>query len=362
MNDVSEARRRLASRITGEGLDAIASLDYHGRGIVRPIYEALRRRQGGAPLTTGFAERIVKAVQYGNTVVLATGFMIRRAMQPETDGLTGTAYLARVLSTGLGAKPLIICEEAASRAVRACLLAAGLRDDGEDDPQGKEALRFKVVGFPQGIGCGNTSVHLDAMESVISLKPAAFITIERAGKNSSGIPHTTFGLSVEDISSDMDSVLTRMKEQGVPTLAIGDMGNELGMGVVADVVSRVTPYGNECMCGCGGGVAAAGAADFAIMGSISDDACYAAGAAIAQLTGRFDLLPDADMIRGILIAALEAGAVDGITGNGEESIDMVGWKTHEAVIRIIREVVLKADEHDRARPQFIDRLLELSDV
>jgi len=41
------ARAELLSEIIGEGLDRLATIDLHGRGIVKPIYDAARERQGG---------------------------------------------------------------------------------------------------------------------------------------------------------------------------------------------------------------------------------------------------------------------------------------------------------------------------
>jgi hypothetical protein len=96
-----------------------------------------------------------------------------------------------------------------------------------------------------------------------------------------------------------------------------------------------------------------------MMGSVSDDTCYAVGASIAEQLGMDELLPDEGMIRETLEAAVSAGAVDGLTAESELSIDMVRWSTHAQLIRLMRECVQGAREHDSKRPQFIDHLLKL---
>lgn len=359
----TESRREHLSRIVAEGLDKLATLDFHGRGIVKPIYGAARARQGGEPLTYLFSRDLAGHCEKGRAIAIATGFMIRKAGEPETDGLTGTAYLAYVLSRGLGLFPVVICEKGAAEAARASVKATGLEEyELPGGMCGNAVLgqgRFAVVPFPaQGDACSEEG-QAASMETLLSLDPCAFVTIERPGKNAKGIPHTTFGAAMGDISADIDAVLEKFKATGKMTFAIGDMGNELGMGLVEDVVEEITPYGKVCSCGCGGGVAAAAKADRVMMGSISDDACYAIGAALAERLGRTDLLPEAGLIERSLKEAVSAGAVDGITAENVLSIDMVPWKAHRALIELIRELVLKSHAHDSARPQFIDTLTQL---
>ena len=42
---------------------------------------------------------------------------------------------------------------------------------------------------------------------------------------------------------------------GVLNIAIGDLGNEIGMGAIRETLERYIPYAapNACRCGCGGG-------------------------------------------------------------------------------------------------------------
>src|SRR5262249_49813549 len=95
-------------------------------GMLQPLYDAARKQAGG-PLCEAAARHIVKAVKPGDAIVLTTG-----AGGPpwlfcgETDGPLGLAALARALSLGLGALPLIITEARSEQPVAATLAAAGV--------------------------------------------------------------------------------------------------------------------------------------------------------------------------------------------------------------------------------------------
>lgn len=356
------ARQEKLSLIIAEGLDRLATIDFHGRGIVLPIYEAVRRAEGGLPLTYSFARGLIEKSSPGSSAVVATGFMIRRAMQPETDGLTGSAYLASVLARGLGLVPVLMCEQEAGRAACASFEAAGLSrisasslSEASEHPDGS----YIYNPLPAGESAQGAICFAEAVGALDSLEPCLFLTVERAGMNEKGVAHTTFGMSLTDISAKMDLVMEKLASKHVPTFAVGDMGNELGMGKARTMVEEITPFGRRCNCGCGGGVAAFREADFTMMGSVSDDACYCIGASLAEQLGRPELLPDPAIVEATLAASVRNGAVDGLTARNELSIDMLDWKEHSRLISLIRAQVLNAAAHDAERPQFIDRLLEI---
>ena len=72
---------------------------------------------------------------------------------------------------------------------------------------------------------------------------------------------------------------------GVLNIAIGDLGNEIGMGAIADHIKKYIPFTapGECACGCGGGILAASRADHVITATCSDWGCYGLIAALAYL-------------------------------------------------------------------------------
>lgn len=362
MNLARSARQEKLSQIIAESLDRLATIDFHGRGIVLPIYEAIRHAEGGLPLTYSFARGIIEKSSPGRTAVVATGFMIRKAMQPETDGLTGSAYLASVMARGLGIIPVLMCEEEAGEAASASFEAAGLKraEAGRilSEPDAHEPIYIHIP-MPSGEEARRSLKYTSTMEDLIKLDPCLFLTVERSGMNRQGVAHTTFGMSLSDISAPMDDVMEILAGRHVPTFAVGDMGNELGMGKARAAVEELTPFGRRCNCGCEGGVAAFRGADFTMMGSVSDDACYAIGASLAEQLADDGLLPDEGSIGRILEAAVRNGAVDGLTAMNAPTIDMLSWDVHSSLIGLMREAVLSAKGHDSQRPQFIDHLIAI---
>jgi hypothetical protein len=125
----------------------------------------------------------------------------------------------------------------------------------------------------------------------------------------------------------------------VPTVAIGDLGNELGMGVVANTLRTLSPLGSQCACPCGSGIACDTPADVTVVGAISDDAAYGILACLAALRGDISILPTPDILQAVLRAAVAAGAVDGLTGKSEYSIDMLGEAIHCALIGLMGAVL-----------------------
>ena len=85
--------------------------------------------------------------------------------------------------------------------------------------------------------------------------PAAAIAIEAPGANDAGIYHNAAGQDVTALEAKSDALWAALRAQGVPTVAIGDLGNEIGMGAIADHIRAYVPYTahGECACGCSDG-------------------------------------------------------------------------------------------------------------
>ena len=62
--------------------------------------------------------------------------------------------------------------------------------------------------------------------------PSAVISIECPGANSIGVYHNAVGLDVTELEAKQDILFTKLQNKGVLNIAIGDLGNEIGMGTI----------------------------------------------------------------------------------------------------------------------------------
>ena len=361
-----------ALSIAAETIDRLISLDFRNRGITSRLYAAAREHVG-APLAYTAASVIARALDPQGpqaalataadplapaaqatlaphaprkSAIVCTGFMIRSAGQPETDGLTGAALLARGLAAAFGIVPVLATEEAAVRPLRAACAAAGVHAtvtaiDAVATPIANRLANpvDEAVILPFPIGSHPATLRTLATDLLSCIDPSVVIAIERPGANRMGVHHNSRGQSISDMVAPLDELFTQATAAGVPTIAIGDLGNELGMGVVANALRELSPLGTRCACPCGAGIACDTPADVTVIGAVSDDAAYGILACLATLRGNVSILPTPDMLRAALRAAVAAGAVDGLTGKSEYSIDMLGEALHCALLGLMGAVL-----------------------
>jgi hypothetical protein len=119
----------------------------------------------------------------------------------------------------------------------------------------------------------------------------------------------------------------------VRTIGIGDGGNEIGMGSVPWLVLHA-----NISRGLGARIACRVATDWTIACGVSNWGAYALAAAVASLRGRPEILAEwSDDREGAVMGALvAAGAVDGITGRPEPSVDGMPLEQHLIVWDQIR--------------------------
>jgi hypothetical protein len=339
-----------ALNVVAETIDRLISLDFRDRGITGQLYAAARHHVG-APLAYAAALAISQALDPADGgAIICTGFMIRSAGQPETDGLTGAALLARGLAAAFGITPVLATDHtavgplaAACRAAGLCVTITSYTDPVQLQPSVPLHLAGRacatspaeavIVPFPAG--SAPIAIRPLAVNLLSSVNPRVVISIERPGANRLGVHHNARGQSISDITAPLDELFAQAQAAGVPTVAIGDLGNELGMGAIADTLRALNPLGSRCACPCESGIACDTPADVTVVGAISDDAAYGILACLAALRGDINILPTPDILQAVLRAAVAAGAVDGLTGKSEYSIDMLGEAIHCALIGLM---------------------------
>jgi hypothetical protein len=362
---MNEKLKKKMANVIGENLDKVISIDWRGSGFIHPLYDILRKQTDRA-LTINAASMLSQRVKEGDVVFILTGFpvgpfdVIREGKEEhrhefesdilsyETDGPVAAAMLARAIDIGFKAKPIILSEDDCVPIVNACCNAAGLRVMKTFEKSKILSHSVTVLGFTKDL---NEAKKL-ASELVKKYNPAAAVSIERPGRNEKGHYHMANGRAITDFVAKLDEVFEAVAAAGGLTVAIGDLGNELGMGALKEATQKIIFYGKKCRCGCGGGVGSAFKAEATIFGSVSDDVAYAFIAALAYLLEKPDLLQSTDMQRRVLEASATAGAIDGPSGLTVPWIDFLDLTIHNHQIELMREIISAPERFFKLQPFF----------
>ncbi|MHA1519179.1 MAG: glutamate cyclase domain-containing protein [Promethearchaeota archaeon] len=167
------------------------------------------------------AERFEKAIKSADSITIATGFPVYDTF--ETDGPIGTYILGNFL------------------------IQQGYSVNITSEPALLEAMEH----FPWD---GASFSHLSfTPTSQLKKSSEFFISIERPGQNFEKIYHNMRGDDISSLIYDLDDTL--MKFPPKYWMAIGDGGNELGLGALQERIQEIVPFGKKCNCPCGGGIA-----------------------------------------------------------------------------------------------------------
>jgi hypothetical protein len=317
----------------GENIDALVNIDLAGYGVPRAIYAAARRKSRG-PLLLTAAQEIQSRVKPNDAVVIGTGFVFPPWNTGELDGLVGASVIARSLDIGLAAKPVIVCEEELVAAASAVARTAGLQPRDNVDRWRKEPHTVLVRSFTKD----QRAAPAAAKALLDELAPKVVLSIERPGRSTSAVYHMGNGVDVTTLAAKFDECFVEMRARGGLTVAIGDRGNELGMGAIRDAVRAEIPFGRDCGCPCGAGIAAEVVSDVTITAAVSDWGAYGLAAAIAFVTQKRNALHGPSVEQRILRSAVEAGMIDG-SGYAIPAVDGVGEDYNAWLVQILGEVV-----------------------
>ncbi len=247
-------------------------------------------------LTPGYYLRAAKwLLESKGTVLIGTGFPVLNSF--ETDGPVGAIALYQTLER-LGAKPVIVCGAPMSTAI---------------------AADFRV----HDIAVGDlANAEAEAKQVLESLQPELVLSIERAGLSEQGIYCNMRGEDISDRCASFDYFL---KHASCPTIAIGDGGNEVGMGNIYDAVKQldITPSVTPC--------------DELVIADVSN---WAAHGLIAMLSywQQDDLLARVNPQK-IVEYIAERGSLDGVTRQPTLTEDGLPLSEGQELIARLRQLV-----------------------
>jgi hypothetical protein len=334
--------RELAEYNVGENLDQIMNLDPRGYGVCRVLYPASRNFAGG-PVAMHTAKKLYEVID-GKTsdtlVYVMTGFVLRPHLQPETDGITGALLFVRALIRAFGITPVIVIPEKNVPAVLTCAPLLGLHVYDDIETARRLPLSFAYT---------TISVDKNEAEKMIARllagpKPAAVFSTETAGANINGEYHNAVGVNMTEIEAKQDNLFTGMQQLGVPTFAVGDLGNEIGMGTIETHIRQFIPYTggrgaySSCECGCNTGITSCTRADYLVTATVSDWGVYAVIAALAYIRKDISIMHDAETEETVLRQCCLSGMVD-MTGSLLPAIDGFSVEIEKEIVSLMRTCV-----------------------
>jgi hypothetical protein len=324
----------------GEHMDRIMTCDLRARPFLLPIYDTARRRQN-LPLSLAAAQLIGEAIRGKRhpVVVLVTGFASVALGVGEQDGPVGAVYLARTMAA-LGAVPVFVTDDHQLDLLRQTVRGGGLNVIDLARARGAISVRPSVaaiIGWP----ADPADAAARGKDLLGDLEPAAMIAIERPGANMFGECHQLGGQPLDAaLCSDTEQLWLAARKAGVPTVGIGDAGNELGMGAVRPAVEE---WLSDRRCAkCGGSVAAVLESDATVVAAVSNWGAYATAAALAASEQRVDILPPAEAVEWALKACASAGGRNGHDDYTDPGADGYPWQIETAVVSMFASLARSA--------------------
>ena len=232
-------------------------------------------------------------------VYILTGFPVGDSF--ETDGPAGAMALYR-LCQHLGSDPVILSDKQ---------VVAALHED------------FNCLLLPDSQG-DDARAAADALYR--SQPPALLISIERPGSAADG---RCYNMAGADITARCGGAEPYLVQANCPTIAIGDGGNELGMGNVLDSLSKlnIQPAVSTC--------------DELVVADVSNWAAYALCAVAHWLSD-----PEGSAghrIREDLEHLVARGAVDGVTGEATPTEDSFPAAEGERLTRAVHDTLTSGE-------------------
>lgn len=219
-------------------------------------------------LPPGYLTRAAKLLLAAHdSVAIITGFPVKNTF--ETDGPAGAMVVYDFLHQR-GCSPVVIAEPDV-------LAAMGYHRRG--------------IAIPS-----KTAESTDWRLPLREINPTLVISIERPGAANDGHFYNLRGVDISDSLINLESSVSAWN---CPVIAIGDGGNELGMGKIAKAVEALDI------------TAAVSSCDELIVADVSNWGAYAL-VAMAQYLLQTSILDDVDSAA-LLTQLVHAGAVDGIT-------------------------------------------------
>lgn len=242
------------------------------------------------------AEKLLQAPK-GN-VLITTGFYV--AGYAETDGPIGTLAVAKALE-GLGYHRIVIT-----------------------DKYCEGFFELKNISVEYVAIDADQSVYEEILEKY---RPVYMISIERCGHNLENEYANMRGDSITGQTACIDTLFELAAEKKIPTIGVGDGGNEIGMGNVRQVILEKLEL-NPCVV----------TVDDLIIATTSNWGAYALAAYMAKLSGR-PVFITYEEIEEYMAQIVALGCVDGVTKQKKMGTDGFSMEIEKEIITSLKEAI-----------------------
>lgn len=237
-----------------------------------------------------------------NTILIGTGFAVKQTF--ETDGPVGAIALYNALKA-LGKHPILVCGNPLYSALKADFNCFELPLNNIVD-----AMSF-------------------SQKALAELKPDCVLSIERPGLCHDNKYYNMRGIDISNDCGCFDFFITQAQ---CPTIAIGDGGNEIGMGNLSQYMSELSITASLTCC------------DELLLADVSNWAAYGIIAFLSRWHNQ-DLLAEVDTLA-ILQYLSERGSVDGVTHKNELTEDGLHAMHGQQLIARLRQLSGVANQNE----------------
>ena len=242
------------------------------------------------------AQKLLQAPK-GN-VLITTGFYV--AGYAETDGPIGTLAVAKALE-GLGYHGIVIT-----------------------DKYCEGFFELKNISVEYVAIDADQSVYEEILEKY---KPVYLISIERCGHNLENEYANMRGDSITGQTACIDTLFELAAEKKIPTIGVGDGGNEIGMGNVGQVILEKLEL-NPCVV----------TVDDLIIATTSNWGAYALAAYMAKLSGK-QVFITYEEIEEYMAQIVALGCVDGVMKQKRMGTDGFSMEVEKEIITCLKEAI-----------------------
>jgi hypothetical protein len=276
--------------------DIILDRDRRGISKLRPF------------VPTDFCDRAAQLIlDHPGTAIIITGFYILDAGVVETDGPPGAVSIGNALEN-LGYDVVYVTDQ-----------------HGMAIMEGTKSAGSRVVDFPI---TDDTASEAFANDLLKSLNPSVVIAIERCGFTDEKMFLNMGGRDISPYNARTDYLISNHPH----TVGVGDGGNEIGMGNVAEEVTNVDSLVKK---------ACVTSVTELILSSVSNWGGYGLVASLSKLSGK-NLMPTVEEDMDLIKKTVDLGAVDGMSNSQEYKVD--GFTLEENAVTITQLLDLLKQE------------------